>query len=214
MRRVHAIVAAAIVAASAPAPAGAVDLYPDFGGDLGPIKWGGFIVAPSVGYETLHLNGSGSNLLGDPSGWRVGGEVGYDYQVNRFVLGAAADGFYTWYAGNGQKGDGLESKLFDFGTVRGRLGYTFGRFMVFGTGGYAFGDLEVRNNLAGVSDRQTLNGWTAGGGVEWAYNKSFILRTEVAHTVFDPSDFSSLPAGRQGLGANLDLFKIGLITKF
>ena len=73
MRRVHAIVAAAIVAASAPAPAGAVDLYPDFGGDLGPIKWDGFIVAPSVGYETLHLNGSGSNLLGDPSGWRVGG---------------------------------------------------------------------------------------------------------------------------------------------
>ena len=50
--------------------------------------------------------------------------------------------------------------------------------------------------------------------MEWAYNKNFILRTEIAHIVFDSSDFSSLPAGRQDLGADLDLFKIGLITKF
>ncbi len=197
-----------------PAPAGAVNLYPDLGGDLGPIKWGGFFVAPYFGYETLNLKGSGANLLDNPSGWRVGGEVGYDYQINRVVIGAAADGFYAWYDSNGHNVLGLESRLFDYGTIRGRLGYTFGRFMLFGTGGYAFGDLQVRDTLANASARQMLNGWTVGGGFEWAYNENFILRTEIAHIAFDQGNFSTLPAGQSDLGADLNLFKIGLITKF
>ncbi len=36
-----------------------------------------------------------------------------------------------------------KSELNYYGTVRGRLGYSFGRLMAYGTAGYAYGELEV-----------------------------------------------------------------------
>jgi len=198
-----------VVAMTATA-AHAVDLYPSSSEDLHPIKWTGFIVAPYFGYETLHLKGPGANFLDDASGWRVGGELGYDYQIGTFVVGVAGDAFFTWYSGNGISG--YSSRLNDYGTLRGRLGYTFGRWLIFGTGGYAVGDLEVKN--AGSSVSKTLDGWTAGGGVEWVWNNDMTLRGEVAHIAFNQDTFSNLPAGNQDLGANLDLFKIDFIKRF
>ncbi len=193
----------------------AVDLYPSSSEDLGPVQWSGFIVAPYFGYETLHLKGGGSNVLDDASGWRVGGEIDYDHQIGNFVVGIAGDAFFTWYDGNGTNGHPeLSSQLDDYGTLRLRLGYALGRFMFFGTGGYALGDLKVKNSLTGVSESKTLDGWTAGGGVEWVWNNNFTLRGEVAHIAFSQDTFSNLPAGNQDLGANLDLFKIDFITRF
>jgi len=189
----------------------AVDLYPSAEEDLNPISWTGFIVAPYFGYETMNLTGSAAKGLDNPQGWRVGGELDYDYQIDRFVVGIAADAFYTWYDSNGSAQQ--TARLFDYETVRARLGYTFGRWLVFGTGGVAFGDLEVKNAINGAADRQMLTGWTAGGGVEWVWNNNLTLRGELAHIAFNPETFATLPAG-QTLGADLDLFKIDFITRF
>lgn len=39
-----------------------------------------------------------------------------------------------------------------FGTLRGRLGYAFGPWLVYGTGGYAWADKQrTRTQVAGVS---------------------------------------------------------------
>jgi outer membrane immunogenic protein len=204
-------VAVACLAFLAPmTSAQAVELWPSAGDDLQPITWTGFIVAPYFGYETLHLQGNGSNGFSDPSGWRVGVELDYDYQIGDFVVGIAGDGFFTWYDGNGP--GTYSSKLNDYGTLRMRLGYAMGRWLIFGTGGYAVGDLEVDNGAA--SESKTLNGWTAGGGVEWVWNNNFTLRGEVAHIALNQQTFAILPAGNQELGANLDLFKIDFITRF
>ena len=69
--------------------------------ELNPTSWSGFVIAPYFGYETLNLNGAGSAGLGDLKGWRVGGELDYDYQIGNFVVGIAGDAFYTWYDSNG-----------------------------------------------------------------------------------------------------------------
>ncbi len=192
----------------------AVNLYPTVDADL-PIKWSGFVVAPYFGYETMKLKGAGADVLDDPKGWRIGAELDYDYQIGSFVVGVAGDAFYTWYDGNGAAAHSeLSSRLFDYETVRGRLGYTFGRWMLFGTGGVAFGDLEVKNALSGAADRQMLTGWTAGGGFEWVWNNELTLRGEVAHIDFNQAKFSSLSTPTQELGANLDLFKIDFISRF
>jgi outer membrane immunogenic protein len=98
--------------------------------------------------------------------------------------------------------------------VRARLGYAVGRWMFFGTGGIAFGDLEIKNALTGAAQRQMLTGWTAGGGVEWVWNNNVTLRGEVAHTDFGSAKFDSLPMPNQDVGATLDLFKIDFITRF
>ncbi|MFA5951765.1 MAG: outer membrane beta-barrel protein [Hyphomicrobium sp.] len=211
--RLLVMVAATVAVASLCTVASAAGLYPAADSDLAPIKWTGFIVAPYFGYETLHLKGQGADALNDPQGWRVGGELDYDYQVGNLVFGIAGDGFYTWYKGDGASGaPDLTSRLTDYGTIRGRLGYTFGRWMIFGTGGYAFGDLSVKNS--GLEESKTLSGWTAGGGVEWVWNNDLTLRGELAHISLGNETFATLPAGKQDLGADLDLFKIDFITRY
>ena len=71
------------------------------------------------------------------------------------------------------------------GTVRGRLGYAFNQFLIYGTGGFAYGEtfekasLFTAGNAAQLryfgsrSDMQT--GYTYGGGVEYALPTSSFL---------------------------------------
>lgn len=210
LKRVTATILAVTLMATG---ARAVDLYPVLDGPV-PTNWTGFVVAPYFGYETMKLKGAGAGAIDDPKGWRIGAEIDYDYQIGRFVVGVAGDAFYTWYDGSGGAQGELDARMHDYETVRGRLGYTFGRWMVFGTGGVAFGDLEVTNALSGVSKRQMLTGWTAGGGVEWVWNNDLTLRGEVAHMDFGQANFSSLSGPSQELGANLDIFKIDFISRF
>jgi outer membrane immunogenic protein len=72
------------------------------------------------------------------------------------------------------------SNLDWFGTVRGNLGWSFGNVMVYGTGGFAYGDGNRRNdcpstigntfvgNLCGSNNDNTRTGYTVGGGIKWA----------------------------------------------
>jgi len=209
------VLAGAFATLATSASAQVLDLWPSSNVDLGQVKWSGFMVAPYFGYETLKLTGAGRIGLRDPQGWRLGGEVGYDYEINHFVIGAAADGFYTWYNSNGSAPySGFQTRLTDYGTVRGRFGYAFDRIMIFGTGGYAFGDLSVKNSAAGLSESKTLGGWTVGAGIDYAYRKNLFVRFELAHISLDQATFTSVPTGQQKLGADLDLFKLNLISKF
>ena len=70
------------------------------------------------------------------------------------------------------------------GSVRGRLGYAFDRFLVYGTGGAAFGGF--RNNYANLvtggtsSNSTTRVGYTVGGGVEYAVTNNFSLPRRVS----------------------------------
>jgi outer membrane immunogenic protein len=82
-------------------------------------------------------------------------------------------------------------------TVRGRLGWTFDRTMIYGTGGAAFAD--VRTSLAvsclndGCGDSGSKNatsaqssthktGWVAGAGIEWLLTQNWMIRAEYLHT--------------------------------
>jgi outer membrane immunogenic protein len=195
--------------------ASAIGLYPIADSDLKPICWTGFVVAPYFGYETTYLKGAGSAGLSDPSGWRVGAELDYDYQFGNVVFGVAADAFYTWYdsTGTGPQ-SAISTRMHNYETVRGRLGYAFGRWMVFGTAGVAFSDLEITNSATGISDKKALTGWTAGGGAEWMWSDNFALRGEVAHIDFGSTTFDSLPGPNNQVGATLDLFKVDFVSRF
>jgi outer membrane immunogenic protein len=120
----------------------------------------------------------------DNDGFTGGGQVGYNYQIGNFVLGVEADAAYTDIdrtVGTVGATGALtvhRSQLDFLGTVRGRAGIAFDRVLVYGTGGFAYGN--VRNaglyfapaggaalQFAGASDR-IETGWAAGGGVEYA----------------------------------------------
>lgn len=143
--------------------------------------------------------------LEDDGFTNVGANIGYDVQLtpgNGIVLGAAAD--ITWtdltrfrgYVGPAIAANGfipdpsVYRQSLDFlGTVRGRVGYAFDRFLVYGTGGFAYGGVEYRADffrntdlaLAYTGRRDRIEtGYAYGGGVEYAIpTDSFLARFSV-----------------------------------
>jgi outer membrane immunogenic protein len=118
----------------------------------------------------------------DTSGGLVGGTLGYNYQVNQFVFGLEGDIDASWMKGSALCGGAFtcQTKNTWLGTARGRLGYSFGRFMPYVTGGAAFGDINTSiNGLGSASD--TKVGWAAGGGIEAVLSGPWTAKVEYLH---------------------------------
>lgn len=189
------------------------NLWPSTDAELAPFDFAGFILGPDPNFsDELKLSGPGSAFLSDPDGISIGAKAGYDHQVGNLVLGILGDGYYSFADGGGVAG--FESELNYYGTIRGRLGFATGRFMLYGTAGWAFGELEVTDNVAGLSDSQTLSGWVAGGGVEYVWNNDINLHFGYRRIDFGSDNYSSLPGGSQSLDAELDVFDFGIVSRF
>jgi outer membrane immunogenic protein len=114
----------------------------------------------------------------DLSGGVVGGTVGCNYQVHNFVIGIEDD--YSWTNKRGSASDlppfnpvvvsSTRENWID--TLRGRAGFAWDRFFLYGTGGVAWAGTEVNVVNAAipvsVTDSQTRTGWVVGVGGEWA----------------------------------------------
>ena len=113
-----------------------------------PYSWTGFYIGINGGGEFGHSNWS--NALGSngfsPDGAVVGGTVGYNYQMGQSVFGLEGDVDWSDIRGTTTggvcTGTSCETRNQWLATTRGRLGYAFGRFMPYVTGGAAFGDIE------------------------------------------------------------------------
>lgn len=88
---------------------------------------------------------------------------------------------------------GFRQRLDYLGTVRGRVGYAFDRFLVYGTGGFAYGDVSYRAAFLRNTDRalayagsfeDTATGYVYGGGIEYAIpTESFLSKFNVLNYV-------------------------------
>lgn len=181
--------------------------------ELGPINRTGYILSPDFEIsDEVKLGGSGGALLSDPDGFSIGAKAGYDYQTGGILIGFITDAFYSWADGGGV--NGLKSDLNYYGTVRGRLGVSLGRFLPYATAGYAYGGLEVTDTVNGLSDSKTLSGWTYGGGLEFVWNKDITLHGGYRRIDFGDATFSSLPTGQNTLSPEMDVFDFGFVRRF
>jgi outer membrane immunogenic protein len=205
-----------VLALGAPFPAGAHDwfrmpnLWPATDHELGTITRTGLILSPDFEFsDEVNLGGSGAALLEDTEGFSIGAKLGYDQQVGDVVLGVMTDAFYSFADGGGA---GFESELNYYGTVRGRLGYALGRFMIYGTAGFAYGELEVKSAVA--SDSQVLTGWVYGGGLEYVWNEDITLHAGYRRIDFGYETFTVLPVGQDRLSPEMDVFDFGLVRRY
>jgi outer membrane immunogenic protein len=112
--------------------------------------WTGFYAGLNAGYgwnagDSRYYDPAFGTVSGRRGGGFVGGaQAGYNYQFGMFVAGAETD---LQYAAVGNKGASYgtiyypgESDGF-FGTIRARAGVAFDRALVYGTGGFAYGDI-------------------------------------------------------------------------
>jgi outer membrane immunogenic protein len=121
----------------------------------------------------------------------VGGQAGYNWQSGAFVYGIEADIDGSWLKDSfNNQPDGFgdfanaHRNIDYFGTVRARLGYAFDHFLVYGTGGFAYG--RVDNQIFGFNPGATADfdrsdtevGFTVGGGLEYAVARAWSLKLE------------------------------------
>ena len=132
------------------------------------------------------------------SGWLGGGTIGYNYQMGQWLVGAEAD--LDWsnirgtfngtvpVAGVGAAAFSLSSQLNWLDTTRVRVGWVWDHALFYGTAGAAVGGVTATaaaSAAAGglgaavtAADTQTRFGWTAGAGVEYAFNNYLSAKVE------------------------------------
>jgi outer membrane immunogenic protein len=120
----------------------------------------------------------------DISGGMVGGTIGYNWQTAAWVFGLEGDADWANINGSTTGGTcfGLPCKAENnfLATVRGRLGYAFDRFMPYVTGGLAVGN--IKTSYPGFTTVDDTNaGWTAGGGIEFAFAGNWTAKVEYLH---------------------------------
>jgi outer membrane immunogenic protein len=165
--------------------------------------WSGFYLGVNLGGSA-----SGGSIKSDPSGAIGSGEGlgdsadqfragvtggfqgGYNWQVApNFVLGVEGD--INWLSSNRSFCVIDECGTFPLivttrtdwlSTVRGRVGYTWDRSMLYVTGGVAFADVRDSFNFFSFTDiatnHQTRSGYAVGAGLETALVGNWTLKAE------------------------------------
>jgi outer membrane immunogenic protein len=149
------------------------------------------LFAPAAHAQCAPSAGSNSAKA---SGGVGGAQAGYDWQMGSIVYGLAAD--LSWLdlksamngglSGGGCLGDfaNTTTDIDWYGTVRGRAGWTAGQVLFYGTGGLAYGKVDLMSNFstAGVTlssqTSSTKQGWVAGGGFEYMVQPNVSLTLE------------------------------------
>jgi outer membrane immunogenic protein len=139
-------------------------------------NWTGVYIGANGGYGTgnYNLTSGGTTASGfDMAGPLAGGPIGAHSQVGQFVIGVEVDGQWaninntSLFPGLGT----LEVGVTWFLTARGRLGFAFNNVLVYGTGGYTYGNFEATATSGGLSATASegRGGWNVGGGAEVAF---------------------------------------------
>jgi outer membrane immunogenic protein len=160
-------------------------------------NWTGFYIGGSAGAalheaktdfsaaDALDTGYSGNPINNSKIGGIVGGQVGYNYQIRNFVIGAEGD--ISWLGGLGRTGIGAwpdcttgyctataQTDATALATIRARAGIDFSGTLVYGTAGIGWLKLKDNFNVGGVTydyNAGSLTGPAKGGNFassKWA----------------------------------------------
>jgi outer membrane immunogenic protein len=237
------LLAAAVLTASISGPALAADL-----GRPAPSR---AYVAPVVAFYNwtgCYVGGNGGGFwarrdwsdpffgrgdFGDQtaSGGLGGVQVGCNYQVAQWVFGVQGD--WDWISASDSSAN-IAFPLFtdhsdtkSLASVTGRVGYAWGRFLLYGKGGGAWlrTDFSLQTAGAVFSVSETRSGWTAGVGGEYAFLDWLTGFVEYDHYGFRDDNgvgfacgvtcpIRTVTAFPVDITTNVDVVKAGLNLKF
>jgi outer membrane immunogenic protein len=164
----------------------------DIGGSWGNAN----LWVPGAVYTFSH-NATNNGVIG-------GGFVGYNYQVNNFVIGLQGefDGTGTGNSRYTAAPLGILNYVYQssfnqnwIASIDGRLGYALDRTLLYVVGGAAWSDNSAHlNNLttgANWSQSNTRSGYDFGGGVEYAFTNNWTGRIEYRYYNFGSNNYST-----------------------
>lgn len=173
----------------------------------------------------------------DLEGGGIGAQIGFDYQINSFVIGAVADLTFVNLEKTVRDGNYLTetAKIDRFGTVRALLGYAHANWLFFGTIGLGWADVEYGATCPAAAavpfggcgqpgprsykDSLTAVGWAYGGGVKYAINDQFSIGSEYIRLDLDDETFTngplaSFPVKTEKISNTMDVVKVFVDYKF
>jgi outer membrane immunogenic protein len=189
-------------------------------------SWTGLYVGVHGGYGWSKFTGSGTFGVSDVTakGWLGGGQIGYNYQIGQFVLGAEADAAWAnvkydtpLFAGT------LTLKNDYFITAAARLGYAFDRYLVYGKVGGAWtrDKWDGTDGTGGtVTGDFTRSGWMLGAGVEYALWNNWSAKLEYNYLMFGSISPTLTTTGTLSVSGTSDIklrtqiVKLGLNYRF
>lgn len=178
-------------------------------------NWTGFYAGVNVGGvfgNSEHVNvplALGHGQL-DPNGVLLGGQIGYNYQINQFVLGVEGDLGWT----NAKDNNAItETKARWLGTARARVGVAFDTVMPYLTGGFAFGNIRAQE-VGFPAASKTMTGWTVGGGIEAALWSNWTAKAEYLYVDLGDKDFYQLAGQTHNIDFKAHVIKAGLNYRF
>jgi outer membrane immunogenic protein len=186
-------------------------------------NWSGIYVGVNGGYGWG--GGTNSVIRNQGDGAFVGGQIGYNAQFGNVVLGlegdfqgAFIDDNFTvpanaLAAGSPAAAAGARTSLDWFSTLRGRLGFSFDRFLVYVTGGAAWADYNVSIATLG-SDSNTHWGYTVGGGAEVALWDKVSMKVEYKYLDFENETYNFAGPSNARFSPDLHTISLGLNYRF
>lgn len=169
------------------------------------VNWTGFYAGGHLGAGVGTFDWSDPYPT-PPTGDRVkmagalgGAQFGYNAQFGQFVAGAELSGSFARLEGadtcfglltpSNNAGFQCENTVLPLGTMTGRLGYAFGRSMLYGRAGAAVARVNYTLNsvaAGGDIDGETVTdwGWTIGGGLEHSLNARWSVNLDYKYIDF------------------------------
>jgi outer membrane immunogenic protein len=154
-----------------------------------------------IDLQSFNLNGSG--IMG-------GVHAGYNWQAApAWVVGIEGDTDWTGIRADRSapltfgglpfaSTDALSRNVTWLASIRGRVGYTIGNWLLYATGGFAWGGVQVSATqtqpigngalISAFSASSTRSGWVAGAGGEYALSRNWFVRGEYLFYSLDGVD--------------------------
>jgi len=178
-----------------------------------PFSWTGFYIGGNLGagwgqgnvvdslFGVNFTNGNQVSFVG-------GGQVGGNYQIGSFVIGAEAD--FDWFANNNNSGNGTTVSIAGVPTIlrvsandrwettlAARFGYAWDHAMFYGkagggwvgTGNFAVTNVGTGASIA-VSNGNTNVGWLLGAGFEYAFTQNWTAKLEYDYLALNNASFT------------------------
>jgi opacity protein-like surface antigen len=190
-------------------------------------NWTGFYVGANAGaawgFTNWNFPDEGAAINPRFAGFLGGGDLGYNYQVGKWVFGLEGDA--SWTNAHGTRPcptdffHNCEVDINWLSTVTGRVGYAWDRLLIYAKGGAVIAQGQAQSicntnsrptiiPLTGCpsqNDSKTAAGWTAGLGYEFGLTRNLSARGEIMYFDLGSDD-------RNLAGIPTDLQRSGFIS--
>ena len=202
--------------------------------------WTGLYIGAHIGGSFLKSDWTNTNPPGigsddadiNVSGFLGGGQIGFNYQIDRIVAGIEADG--SWTSVNSTASGCYSAfpllapqtckvEADSFATLTGRLGVTWDQTLVYAKGGAAWGHFKYENDCPAClspnySTSETRSGWTMGGGIEYALGNNWSVKAEYDYLDFGTKTltFTGIPGDTftQDIANRVQIVQVGANYRF